>query len=424
MATEQQPKSRSRRMYIMWGVALALLVAAGLFSWLVVVPVLQVRSAAQDLISRRGLPDLQGFYAPHLDLSRPRKMAHEAVGRLGGPDEARDKLSLYLRLPPDWDLVVGRAAAVWMLTACGEEAAPILVRELDGTSWWYAAMALAEMGKPALPQIIGALEDPDWAVRVAACHSLRQMGPEAREAVPVLEPLLSDEDDAVRRAAADALAMIRAAEKKHVNPGGTMGATEFSRSITFAPTRDLKLATREGRSLTLPAGKAITGQVRFSLWDGPLGIREYGSPSFMQVTFEFARDGKKATYSGTLGPSDLLPSAGEQCVDGSGFSAPLGELQWLFDTRDTILLKDVNGEERGMRLRLMDTRWQLMPRETDVLTRIQYYDQDTAGFLVIFVAYPYDKLLFLKANKLYYDKQGKPEDYEPHGEPYVDIKFD
>ena len=38
--TEDAPekKPRSKKVYVRWGVALALLLAAGLFSWLVVVP--------------------------------------------------------------------------------------------------------------------------------------------------------------------------------------------------------------------------------------------------------------------------------------------------------------------------------------------------------------------------------------------------
>jgi hypothetical protein len=63
-------------MYIIWGVALALLVAAGLFSWLVVVPVMQVRSAVRNCRWNESMAEL-----------------------LGGPDEARGKLLLFVRLP-------------------------------------------------------------------------------------------------------------------------------------------------------------------------------------------------------------------------------------------------------------------------------------------------------------------------------------
>jgi HEAT repeat protein len=54
-----------------------------------------------------------------------------------------------------------------------------------------------------------ALEDQDWLVRNSTVTALEEMGPGAKEAIPVLTKLLNDPIDVVRDNAAEALKKIR-----------------------------------------------------------------------------------------------------------------------------------------------------------------------------------------------------------------------
>jgi len=62
-----EPKPRSRKLYVLWAIALTLLLALGLFSWLVVVPVMGVRSALEEASQRR---KRQGYTVMPTDLKR------------------------------------------------------------------------------------------------------------------------------------------------------------------------------------------------------------------------------------------------------------------------------------------------------------------------------------------------------------------
>ena len=65
------------------------------------------------------------------------------------------------------------------------------------------------MSPRAIGPLVEALADDDGGVRCAAAEALGNMGPAAREAVPVLEKLLRDKDPGIRQAAAEALKRIR-----------------------------------------------------------------------------------------------------------------------------------------------------------------------------------------------------------------------
>jgi len=120
--TDEAPagKPRSRKLYVLWAIALTLLLALGLFSWLVVVPVWQVRSGLKNV----------GWYASGPVDSIPG--GRELVSELGGPRAATSKLMLYLRMP---DFVApGKALAIDVLRVVGPDAAeaiPVLE--------WFAA---------------------------------------------------------------------------------------------------------------------------------------------------------------------------------------------------------------------------------------------------------------------------------------------
>jgi len=75
---------------------------------------------------------------------------------------------------------------------------------------WQAALALAEIGAPAVPALIGVLGHPVTSVRVAAMNALRDMGEAAAPAVKAISANLRDSDALVRRLALGSLGYIRA----------------------------------------------------------------------------------------------------------------------------------------------------------------------------------------------------------------------
>jgi hypothetical protein len=165
-------------MLILWSVALALLLAAGLFCWLVVVPVWQVRTVVRVYAKES--------YGNRLITSPPLPGSPEmvAVRRLGGGSEAARKLSLFLRYQ-GVTTPLGRVA-VSLLGFCGESAVPTLAR-----------IILQE----------------DASLRMIAVRGLGEIGGE--RAVVLLKTALKDQDKDVRQAAAEALSKIRGeAEKK------------------------------------------------------------------------------------------------------------------------------------------------------------------------------------------------------------------
>ena len=108
--------------------------------------------------------------------------------------------------------------AILVLTAFGlascrspEQRAADLVGDLrspDQESVDKAVRKLVEMGEPAVPVLIPALQDPAAKVRTAAASALWGLGPKARAAVPVLDGALADADDGVRVGVAMALESV------------------------------------------------------------------------------------------------------------------------------------------------------------------------------------------------------------------------
>src|SRR5262249_36202956 len=88
----------------------------------------------------------------------------------------------------------------------------VLKKERDSSVRLYAAQALyAITGRIDLsvPTLVACLRDEEPGVRAAAAEVLGEIGPKARQAeknvVPRIQDLLKDREDAVRRAAHDAL---------------------------------------------------------------------------------------------------------------------------------------------------------------------------------------------------------------------------
>ena len=216
---------RSRKVYVLWGIALAFLLAAGLFCWLVVVPVWKVNRAMSGGVTKS-----------------------ETIARLGGPQEAVGYFAVYVRMP-DWvtDSLSKRNVVITM-RSCGTPAVPLLVeclhhsdedvqthawavlmqmcsmypedrkaiakevaRALDTEAAEMAAYTLSQAGPEGKAVLIKGLGAPSATTRRASAQGLKAMGGEAREAIAALESLSCDPDSSVRQAAAEALQKIKQA---------------------------------------------------------------------------------------------------------------------------------------------------------------------------------------------------------------------
>ena len=79
---ECPPKPRSRKIYVLWSTALTLLLALGLFCWLVVVPVVQLRTADCGTKPKSRMSDCQ--FAVSNSRNRSRLLTSKQVRRMPG----------------------------------------------------------------------------------------------------------------------------------------------------------------------------------------------------------------------------------------------------------------------------------------------------------------------------------------------------
>jgi HEAT repeat protein len=233
-------KKRSHRIYVLWGVALALLVSTAIFCWAVVVPVWQTRRALLRVEEKGGDALL-------------------AIKTLGGEARAVRRLRAYLRLP-HW-LAHGRRQVPALLGACAKtepaatlDALEMALSDSDAEVRSSAAYGLSEfnlryppavtllvevglkhadprvrrrsadcLGGPGsfssrtVPALTEALKDQDAEMRYCAARALGFTGPDARSAVPGLIEALSDGSARVRTAAAFALGELRVSTKEVVS---------------------------------------------------------------------------------------------------------------------------------------------------------------------------------------------------------------
>jgi len=122
-------------------------------------------------------------------------------------------------------VLTGAALVSLLLVGCGKSGpAPLSAEGIDlqaelqrlqsnvVTNRQDALARIARLGpkaKPAVPQLIKALKDPDQVVRQLAAYALGQIGPDAKEAVPALkEAFQSDPAMKVKTAALNALRAI------------------------------------------------------------------------------------------------------------------------------------------------------------------------------------------------------------------------
>jgi HEAT repeat protein len=116
---------------------------------------------------------------------------------------------------------VGMGLAVCHVSRAAEPAEAEAVYEGKPLSHWIGALggadpntraaaidALRRVGKPAVPALIGALQDKNERVRRNAAVAFRNIGPDATAAVPALTKVLQDEKTFVGLSAAAALLTI------------------------------------------------------------------------------------------------------------------------------------------------------------------------------------------------------------------------
>jgi HEAT repeat protein len=138
-------------------------------------------------------------------------------------------------------------SAATALVNIGEPALPALIGALDAKQASvrrHAADALWYFGpkaKPAVESLIRRLRDPEAEVRCKAANALGWIAPDGKEAVPSLEELLKDRNSNVRRAAAAAL--------------GNMGSV--AESAVPALTKLLKATEEEVRAAAAQSLKEI-----------------------------------------------------------------------------------------------------------------------------------------------------------------------
>jgi HEAT repeat protein len=110
-----------------------------------------------------------------------------------------------------------RLVAVRALARCGAAAAPAvpdvigLLQDAEPNVRWNAARTLGLIGPPAraaVPALVATLKDHEAFVREHAAEALGDLGPAAQDAVPALIGVLKDKDARVRRDAARSLGQI------------------------------------------------------------------------------------------------------------------------------------------------------------------------------------------------------------------------
>jgi hypothetical protein len=77
----------------------------------------------------------------------------------------------------------------------------------------FGIRALGPAGKPALPELLALLKEPEWTIRAWAAGTLGKIGPDANVALPELTLRLSDPDCRVRQSACSALPEIGIAKE-------------------------------------------------------------------------------------------------------------------------------------------------------------------------------------------------------------------
>jgi len=191
------------------------------------------------------------------------------------------------------------------------------------------------------------------------------------------------------------------------------------RDIAFEISSARGIPLPGGRSMRLQAGQRMDGRLSVERWDGPMG-REYSLPSFYRIAFAFPANGRMMVYRNEVTPHDLVPKNGENCaLSAPDFEESLPGIQWLFDSGATLALSAEDGTAVEIVVKNMDCVLSLMLGRDAFRIKCRYYDLQRGDYSTIFLTRPYDRLLFLPAIMIVRDREGRVEDWIPHGEEYV-----
>jgi HEAT repeat protein len=162
---------------------------------------------------------IEAVKSPHVNT---RYIAAAALSRLG--PKAKAALPALNETLKDSDLWV-RLYACWAILAIApaesKAVIPVLAKEIHNGEYWArrsSVQAVASVGRPAselIPAVTEKLKDGDAGVRVAAAWALVQLGGlEAKNALPVLSAGLKDPDSWTRQTAATYLGSLGAPGKQ------------------------------------------------------------------------------------------------------------------------------------------------------------------------------------------------------------------
>lgn len=132
-----------------------------------------------------------------------------AVIRIGPP--AKAVVAELIKLVRETNEEQVRDRAVTALGYIGPEAkdaVPLLLelaRPMDGVTWFPSIDALGLIGRPAVPTLVETLSDPESPLREHAADALGEMGPVAKDALPALLQAFDDDDEDVRNAVCNAI---------------------------------------------------------------------------------------------------------------------------------------------------------------------------------------------------------------------------
>lgn len=187
---------------------------------------------------------IEGLKSPHVNT---RYIAAAALSRLGG--KAKAAIPALNETLKDADLWV-RLNACWAILSIAPAEAksvvPLLAKEIHNGEHWArrsSVQAVASIGKPArelVPAVTEKLQDGDVGVRVVAAWALVQLGAvEAKDALPVLSAALKDPDSWTRQTAASYLGSL-GAPGKHALPALKELANDDNEDVRKAAAEAIK----------------------------------------------------------------------------------------------------------------------------------------------------------------------------------------
>jgi hypothetical protein len=186
--------------------------------------------------------------------------------------------------------------------------------------------------------------------------------------------------------------------------------------------KPLALPTRDAGVVLLPAGE-LTADVSLSSWDGPFGVREHQLPSYLRTEAVFQLGPATYRYRGVLTRWDLWPKQGQRVSrTAPGIPCESEIIQDLMDCREDLTLVYDDGESYSFRVKYIGCWFKVLLTGQQICVWCRHYDPGIQTNREIFYEKLPEEVLFLKATKLSRDKQGQVEDWDPHGESFLDIE--